>query len=264
MKLPFLVFFDDVGQAEDKLIGFGSRHVRRKDQRAVVNALRNHGGSEPAAHGVFFRSPLAENGEVFAEVRGGILFENHGTAFVEIELDGEAAFGVDELGGDEIGFGEERFLVNGQRDWVSAKNGDGLGGLGVVGLGLEMNANGAGLFFFLFFFGLATAKKRQGQRQREIEIELLSAKLHSDITKPHHAKKVKHYGKTIQQSHQAQTSRELSETQGRASQSEKNRAGRGGVTFGKKTEAAREFGRFFCLIDKKNLFTAVTFQRKWL
>ena len=148
--------------------------------------------------------PLGEDGQMFAGVAGGGLFEGPAGDISEFDFDGKTAVGgVEEPRGDDISLGQDGHGGDVDRDRLRAHDGNGFGGPGGTGLALDMDAqNGHRAFGFAMPKGAGGQQQHEQQQGcgHEIKIESQAAKTHSaqhQIATSDESKDS--YGKTIQQ-----------------------------------------------------------------
>jgi hypothetical protein len=131
---------------------------------------------------------LAEDGKMAAGIGGGILVQQPGAIFVEFDLDGETAAGVNDLGRDDVGFRQDRFALDGDQHGFRAQHGNVLAQAGGIGSHFDVHAQDGGLGFLA---GLAPAGQSQQEHHHQIDVESSRQSFHNGITKPQPESNVK-------------------------------------------------------------------------
>jgi len=133
-----------------------------------------------------------------AGIGGGILLQQPRAVFIKFNFDGKTAGRFDDLGGDDVGFRQNRIALDGDQHGIGAEHGNGLAGTGGVGAGFNVYAQSAGL---RFLGGLTAAGQSEQDNQRQINVESSRQSFHSTHYKNATHKQCKDtYGQTIQQS----------------------------------------------------------------
>ena len=99
------VFLGHVIQAEDDLRGLLARGIRGEEEDAIGDAPRDQGGGEPTVLvnlRILGTGELGEDGQVFAVVGDGALFEQPGALAVQADADGKTADRLDDWASDTL------------------------------------------------------------------------------------------------------------------------------------------------------------------
>lgn len=179
--LAKLYFFRDVVETECDPFGFLASGVGSKDEYAIGNVGLNARCGKPAPLiESFFQGvhELAVDGNMLAFVAGGVFFEQPGPLVIKLDAQTETAGRVDHLCFFNIGLGQKWFFADGKPHRVFAKNRDGFGSSGRVGIHLRVQMQGAERVFGFALLGLTSAC-HDGQEDPQIDIESMPSVHHS-------------------------------------------------------------------------------------
>src|SRR5438270_303368 len=124
--LPFylLTALNSLGnmiQAEDDLVGFLASCIWCKGKHPVGDQIGDSGRGQPAAGIEFFLrrgGELAEYGEMAATIHGGVLFEQPGALPVQLDLESEPTYPLDNTGFLHVSLAQKGILLEGKADWI--------------------------------------------------------------------------------------------------------------------------------------------------